>query len=83
MTTYDIPAIDSYGNKITLQLSCVGPAIVTMEIFTADTARLAEYHVPITNTVDLLTAMSACDRAARLWPETGEPESVPADGDAI
>lgn len=83
MTTHDIPAIDSYGNNITLRLSCIGPAIVTMEILTADTTRLAEYHVSITNTGNLLTAMSTCDRAACFWPDTGEPESVRADGDAI
>lgn len=83
MTTHDIPAIDSYGNNITLRLSCIGPAIVTMEVLTADTARLAEYHVSITNTGALLTAMSACDRAARMWPETGESVPAPPDGDAI
>lgn len=83
MTTHDIPAFDSYGNHVTLRLSCVGPAIVTMEFLTANTARLAEYHVSITNTGAMLTGMSACDRAARRWPETDEPEPVPPDGDAI
>lgn len=83
MTTHDIPGIDSYGNLITLRLSCIGPAIVTIEILTADTAQLAEYHVSITNTGDLLTAMSACDRAARMWPEQPTSLDSPSDGDAI
>lgn len=82
-TKHDIPAIDTYGNNITLRLSCIGPAIVTVEILTADTARLAEYHVSITNTGRMLTSLSACDRAARRWPETGEPHSASMDGDAI
>ncbi|SMC90211.1 hypothetical protein [Lentzea albidocapillata] len=88
--TYDIPAIDSYGNNITMRLSCIGPAIVTMEFLTANSARLAEYHVSITNTGSLLTAMSACDRSARMWPgysETvatqQETPSARGDGDAV
>lgn len=83
MTTHDIPAIDNYGNNITLRLSCIGPAIVTFEVLTADTTRLAEYHVSITNTSDLLTAMSRCDRTARRWPETDDARTLSADGDAI
>lgn len=83
MTTHDIAAIDSYGNLITLRLRCIAPAIVTIEILTADTAQLAEYHVSITNTSHLLTAMSACDRAARMWPERPTSLGIPSDGDAI
>lgn len=80
MTTHDIPALDSYGNFITLRLCCIGPAIVTIEILTADTAQLAEYHVSITNTGRLLTAMSACDRAARMWPQDSSSLNSPPDG---
>lgn len=84
--TYDIPAIDSYGNHIIIRLSCIGPAIVTVEFLTANSARLAEYHVSITNTGAMLRGLSTCDRRARMWPdqaEQTEPLPEPPDGDTI
>ncbi|MEV6240019.1 hypothetical protein [Lentzea sp. NPDC051838] len=87
---YDIPAVDNYGNRITMRLSCVGPAIVTVEFLTANSVRLAEYHVSITNTGHLLTAMSACERSARMWPVDAETVAVQqerpcarTDGDTV
>lgn len=89
-SVYDIPAIDSYGNHITMRISCIGPAIITLEFFTANSAKLAEYHVSITNSGHLLTAMSTSTRLARRWPVHSETVAIqqktPAnreDGDAV